>query len=70
MYVVWIYYLYYHYTGKNARLSNFLQRVVEVLSLEKLNASYVMSATDFPSLCKDKNNLANNVRCELNFLQM
>ncbi len=45
MYVVWIKYLYYHNTGKNAHLSNFLQRVVEVLSLEKLNASYVMSVT-------------------------
>lgn len=26
-----------------------------------------MSVTDFPSLCKDKNNLANNVLCELYF---
>ena len=26
-----------------------------------------MSATDFPSRCKDKNNLAKNVQCELYF---
>ena len=28
-----------------------------------------MSATDFPSRCKDKKNLANDVHCELYFLQ-
>ena len=28
-----------------------------------------MSATDFPPRCKDKNNLAKNVQCELIFLQ-
>ena len=28
-----------------------------------------MSATDFPPQCKDKKNLANDVHCELYFLQ-
>ena len=28
-----------------------------------------MSATDFPPRCKDKKNLANDVHCELYFLQ-
>ena len=32
---------------------------------KKLNASYVMSATDSPPRCKDKKNLANDVHCEL-----
>ena len=36
---------------------------------KKLNASYVMSATDSPPQCKDKKKLANDVHCELYFLQ-
>ena len=28
-----------------------------------------MSATDYPPRCKDKKNLANDVHCELYFLQ-
>ena len=69
MYDVWVY-LYNHYKGKNAFLFHlFLGKVSKFTNWKKLNASYVMSATDFPSRGKYKNNLANDVHCELYFLQ-
>ena len=55
-------YLNYHNQGKNAVTSPYYSDECPSSSLwRKLNASYVMSATDSPPRCKDKNNLANNV---------
>ena len=61
---------YYHYNGKNVfTLPIFTGKLSKFTSWKKLNASYVMSATDYPPQCKDKKNLANDVHCELYFLQ-
>jgi len=61
---------YYQHQGKNVFTFPFLSDECPSSSLwKKLNASYVMSATDFPPQRKDKKNLANNVHCELQFLQ-
>ena len=56
--------------GRTSLLFHFFQMSCRDSSLwKKLNASYVMSATDFPPRCKYKKNLANDVHCELYFLQ-
>jgi hypothetical protein len=61
---------YYHHQGKHVFLfQSFKGKLSKFTSWKKLNASYVMSATDYPPRCKDKKNLANDIHCELYFLQ-
>ena len=54
-----------HYYQTKGRTSlpfqSFCGKLSKFTSWKKLNASYVMSATDFPPRCKDKKNLANDV---------
>ena len=60
----------YQYEGKNVlTFPIFTGKLSKFTSWKKLNASYVMSATDYLPRCKYKKNLANDVHCELYFLQ-
>ena len=69
MYDVWIY-QYYHYNGKYAELSPFLSdELSRFITLEKAKRFLCYAMAVFPPRCKDKKNLANDIQCELYFLQ-
>ncbi len=47
--------------GRTSLPFQLFMKVSKFSAWKKLNASYGMSATDFPPRCKDKNYLANDV---------
>ena len=46
----------------------FLGKLSKFTNWKKLNASNIVTATDSPPRCKVKNNLANDVQCELKII--